>query len=451
VSAVRGQAHRQGDLHDDEIIAKIRKAKNSTKFERLFDHGDTGEYDHDDSRADLALVGMLAFYSQDPEQLDRLFRRSALCRDKWLKRSDYRRRTIDTAFDRLTETYRASSSSPPLRENDDDDGGATADVVWFSQLEKPGPREFLIEDVVPEKYPTVIHGGGGTTKSLLALLLAIVVGLGLDEWLGLRVNGSGPVMYLDFELDAEEQHRRVRELAAGLGQPVPAKLCYLSALGMPAQKAFAMAREACKRYGVRLLILDSLGPAMLGDAERAGDVIEFHNEYIAPFRKAGVTVIIIDHQGKLQAGESYQHKTSFGSAYKEHLVRSVIQVEAGDRDRKAGTVTVTVRHKKASFGARRDPFAVRLTFEDEKICAKQITLDETDLATERTLNADDRVKLALNSGPAYSDEIAERTELALGTVQNSITRLKRRGEVEPTGGKKGSAEQIRLTSSSSSS
>src|SRR5215212_2788741 len=57
-SGTNGQRqHSKVDLADDEIIDKARKAKNAAKFERLFDHGDTGEYDHDDSRADLALVG----------------------------------------------------------------------------------------------------------------------------------------------------------------------------------------------------------------------------------------------------------------------------------------------------------------------------------------------------------------------------------------------------------
>jgi hypothetical protein len=109
-----------------------------------------------------------------------------------------------------------------------------------------------------------------------------------------------------------------------------------------------------------------------------------------------------------------------------------------------------VRPKKASFGARRDPFAVRLTFEEEKISAEPVELDETELATERTLNADERVKLVLKSGPAYANEIADRIDMALGTVKNSITRLKKRGEVEITETKKGSAEQVRLSSSSSS-
>jgi sugar/nucleoside kinase (ribokinase family) len=46
------------------------------------------------------------------------------------------------------------------------------------------------------------------------------------------------------------------------------------ALGYTARDAFSAALEACKEHGVRLLIVDSLGPALHGDAEAARDVIE---------------------------------------------------------------------------------------------------------------------------------------------------------------------------------
>ena len=82
---------------DDNIIKRARTARNGHKFVRLFDHGDTGEFDHDDSRADQALVSLLAFWTQDSDQLDRLFRRSSLYRDKW-ERNDYRERTIGKAL-----------------------------------------------------------------------------------------------------------------------------------------------------------------------------------------------------------------------------------------------------------------------------------------------------------------------------------------------------------------
>ena len=100
---------------------------------------------------------------------------------------------------------------------------------------------FLVENVVPASYATVIHGGGGSAKSVLVMLLGMAVAGGTDEWLGLKVHGSGHVLFLDFELDTEEQHRRVRDLAAGLDIPVSEKLGYLSALGMGTREAFKLA------------------------------------------------------------------------------------------------------------------------------------------------------------------------------------------------------------------
>jgi primase-polymerase (primpol)-like protein len=65
---------------DEEIITLCRKAKNAHKFEALFDHGDTRLYDGDESRADEALACMLAFYTKDAAQLERLMNASALGR-----------------------------------------------------------------------------------------------------------------------------------------------------------------------------------------------------------------------------------------------------------------------------------------------------------------------------------------------------------------------------------
>jgi hypothetical protein len=75
----------QATLSDEVILAKVQQAANAAKFARLFRGGLT-EYDGDHSKADLALCGILAFYTDDPGQIDRLFRRSALLRPKWDER-----------------------------------------------------------------------------------------------------------------------------------------------------------------------------------------------------------------------------------------------------------------------------------------------------------------------------------------------------------------------------
>ena len=90
-------------LTDEEVIRLAQSARNAAKFEGLWS-GDINGY-ASPSEADQAFISRLAFYTQDEEQLDRLYRQSGLCRQKWLNRPDYRRRTITRALSNLSETY----------------------------------------------------------------------------------------------------------------------------------------------------------------------------------------------------------------------------------------------------------------------------------------------------------------------------------------------------------
>jgi len=98
-------------LSDQDILALCQQAANASKFQALWT-GDTSDYAGDDSSADLALCSLLAFYTQIPDQLDRLFRQSALYRQKWDEKrgqQTYGERTIQTALNSVRETY-----TPPM-------------------------------------------------------------------------------------------------------------------------------------------------------------------------------------------------------------------------------------------------------------------------------------------------------------------------------------------------
>jgi Protein of unknown function (DUF3987) len=99
---------------DDELIRRATEAANGAKFRRLWD-GDTSEYGGDESRADLALCGMLAFWTGgDAARVDALFRRSGLMRAKWDERrgeTTYGRRTVAAALDGKTEFYTAGGGT----------------------------------------------------------------------------------------------------------------------------------------------------------------------------------------------------------------------------------------------------------------------------------------------------------------------------------------------------
>jgi hypothetical protein len=91
-------------LSDEEIINIASKSYNSDKFKSLMGGSISGN-NNDRSAADMALANILAFYTTDPNQIERIMRKSGLVRDKW-NRVDYiRNYTIDKAIRDSTSHY----------------------------------------------------------------------------------------------------------------------------------------------------------------------------------------------------------------------------------------------------------------------------------------------------------------------------------------------------------
>ncbi len=96
---------RSPELTDEQVLAKAERAANGEKFRRLFHEGNIRDYGSR-SEADSALLWILRFWTQDPEQLERLFNRSKLNRPKWRKRPDYRKRTLGGALSGEFDVWR---------------------------------------------------------------------------------------------------------------------------------------------------------------------------------------------------------------------------------------------------------------------------------------------------------------------------------------------------------
>ncbi len=129
---------RKTDLTDAELIEKAKNADNGDKFERLWNGRTTGYESH--SEADLALCGLLAFYSGgDRRQIDRLFRQSGLCRDKWdadRGNKTYGEETIEKTLEGRTDFY--DPSTPAKRSDAVDDRDDRDDL--------PTPSAFDVVD-----------------------------------------------------------------------------------------------------------------------------------------------------------------------------------------------------------------------------------------------------------------------------------------------------------------
>lgn len=97
-------------LTDEQIIEKASFASNCDKFLKLMAGYWEGYY-KSESEADLGLLGILKFYTQSSSQLDRIYRKSRLMRDKWdTKRGEttYGQSTINKALQSTTNTYQSS-------------------------------------------------------------------------------------------------------------------------------------------------------------------------------------------------------------------------------------------------------------------------------------------------------------------------------------------------------
>ncbi|MBI5764297.1 MAG: hypothetical protein HZA51_12315 [Planctomycetes bacterium] len=101
-------------LLDDDAILRLAqgKGKAGDKFKSLM-NGDWNENFTSQSEADSSLVFRLAFFTKDPVQIDRIFRRSGLFRKKWDEKRGgmtYGERTISRALEMVTDQYRPPSS-----------------------------------------------------------------------------------------------------------------------------------------------------------------------------------------------------------------------------------------------------------------------------------------------------------------------------------------------------
>jgi putative DNA primase/helicase len=116
-------------LDDSQILEKAMRAKNGEKVKRLL-AGDKSLYGDDHSAADQALCDLLAFYTKDPAQIDRLFRQSKLMRPKWDEKHfadgrTYGQGTIAAAIAGTPATY-----SPGNGHTTSNSAELSSELVW---------------------------------------------------------------------------------------------------------------------------------------------------------------------------------------------------------------------------------------------------------------------------------------------------------------------------------
>ena len=190
------------------------------------------------------------------------------------------------------------------------------------------------------------------------------------------------VLYLDWELTEEEQSRRIYKLARGMNLTGPPDgLDYLR-MDTPLMQAIPQLKALIRERHYGLIIVDSLGPACGGDPEAARFVIPLFNS----IRSLGTTSLLIDHQSRLQQGQSYRNKDPFGSIYKKNLSRSAIQLHKVAEEE--GRLALVLRHLKSNFTALRSDIYITIGFGADRILIdKANASDLASMGTEEHLDS----------------------------------------------------------------
>ncbi|MDY0003128.1 MAG: phage/plasmid primase, P4 family [Polyangia bacterium] len=131
-------AGREGHQPDDEQVLRVMFAGPGGAERESLWNGDTSQHGGDDSAADQALVNHLWRYCADEAQVERLWLASPLGqRGKTQKREDYRRRTIESAANAVTERFDWSATSTTGRTVGPIKGGETTKTQDLPREEAP--------------------------------------------------------------------------------------------------------------------------------------------------------------------------------------------------------------------------------------------------------------------------------------------------------------------------
>jgi hypothetical protein len=295
----------QNGFSDDEVIRKALAASNGERFSRLWE-GSTGDYGSS-SEADLALCGMLAFWTGgDAARIDTLFRRSGLYRKKW-DRKDYRNRTIAEAISGKKEFYRAPKT---VKLADDTE----------RRVEERQPEEIgkLLSNVEPENISwlwsswlalgklALVDGDPGLGKSAMTLDFAARVSAGKNFPDGAGCEAAGVVLLSAEDGLADTIRPRLDAAGADASKvlslaTVPDENGHERILSIP--EDLGLIERGIRRVEARLVVVDPLMAFLSKDtnSHRDQDVRRALAPLAGLAERTGAAVLVVRHLNKATA------------------------------------------------------------------------------------------------------------------------------------------------------
>ncbi len=279
--------------------------------------------------------------------------------------------------------------------------------------------EYLLDPVLYLNHPTVFFGEYGSLKSLIALAIAYIVQLPYyDNGLGLiTIKEPTPCLYLDYEDDASSFRKRWSALERGFRQGnMPILHRRMTA---PLADCVEEVRRIVNERKVKLLIIDSLGPASRGNLNDPEPAIRYH----AALRQLGVTSLTLAHPSKDQL---VKKATIFGSVFYTNLARAVWQCKA-EQETGEDEAVISLKQTKANLSKIHPPLGFKVEFTHNTIRITKANLNDTGLSGELPLSV--RIKDLLKGGAMTVNAIAEELDSNPDTIGRTLRRMRDRNQV----------------------
>lgn len=166
--------------------------------------------------------------------------------------------------------------------------------------ECPPPARFIIDNLASVGDVSMLNGGSGIGKTMLALLAAVSVANG-RKFLGLSVE-QGDVVFINPEMREETIIHRVWKLSEALSLPTNAPVYFFNTAGFSIglDEIRTNVYSQCLALGIepKLIVADSLYLSNAGDENSAGDMTKNMRELQGLTIDLNAALLFIHHTSK---------------------------------------------------------------------------------------------------------------------------------------------------------
>ncbi len=279
--------------------------------------------------------------------------------------------------------------------------------------------EYLLKPLLYLKHPAVVFGDYGSLKSSTALAIAYVVQLPYhDNDLGLITIGeSSRCLYLDYEDDPSSFRKRWSALERGFGKG--AMPIFYRRMTTTLADSIEQLQRIIQDKDIKLVIIDSLGPAARGNLNDPEPAIKYHGA----LRQLNITSLTLAHTAKDQLTK---RRTIFGSVFFTNLARSVWECKA-EQETGEDEAVISLKHVKANLSRLHPPLGYRFGFTDNSITVVKADLRDTGLSGELPLSW--QIKNLLRQGSLTVNEITEQLGSKADTIGRTLRRMRTKNQI----------------------